>query len=90
VLDALALESPPVVHALLAEFVRDSRRARAEAITLLHLGAPSLLTRRLRSFGFFRLQEEIGAFVLVEDGSAHGAKLRDPRRWHLLGGDVDL
>jgi hypothetical protein len=84
------LPARPVVDTLLAEFIRDSRRQRAEAISLIHLGPESLLTRRLRSFAFVRRAEQSRLRVFVPDASALPADLVARDNWFFVPGDTDI
>src|SRR5207342_1635476 len=54
VVDIVFQPSADVLDGLLAELIRDARRDKAVAISLIHLGRANLLTERLRAFGFRR------------------------------------
>jgi hypothetical protein len=88
--DIAFLPSRAVVDALLSEFILDARRQRVPAITLLHLGAANLLTRRLRSFGFLRRTEESGVRVYVPGDSRLDRDLLVTGNWYFLTGDADV
>jgi GNAT superfamily N-acetyltransferase len=82
--------SRTVVDALLSELILDSRKHGVPAITLLHLGAPNLLTRRLRTFGFLRRTDESGVRVYVPGSSPLDRDLVEGRNWYFLTGDADV
>jgi len=88
--DIAFLPSRAVVDALLAEFILDARRQSVPAITLLHLGAANLLTRRLRMFGFLRRTEESGVRVYVPGDSRLDRDLLVTGNWYFLTGDADV
>jgi hypothetical protein len=88
--DIAFLPSRAVVDALLSEFILDARKHGVRAITLLHLGAATLLTRRLRAFGFLRRTDESGVRVYVPGGSRLDRDLVEPRNWYFLTGDADV
>jgi hypothetical protein len=79
-----------VVDALLSEFILDARRHRVRAITLLHLGSPNLLTRRLRTFGFVRRTDASGVTLYVPGDSPLDRALVDAGNWYFLTGDADV
>jgi Acetyltransferase (GNAT) domain len=88
--DIAFLPSRAVVDALLSEFILDARKQRVPAVTLLHLGSPNLLTRRLRTFGFVRRTEESGVRVYVSGHSRLDQELVDTGNWYFLTGDADI
>jgi hypothetical protein len=88
--DIAFLPSRAVVDALLSEFILDARRQRVPAVTLLHLGSPNLLTRRLRTFGFIRRMDPSGVRVYVPGDSRLDRDLVDPANWYFLTGDADV
>lgn len=90
VYDLLFGGSEKVLDTLLAEFVRDSRRARAAAVSLVHRGAAGPLTRRLRAFGFLRRTKEDGLRVLVDADAPYADSVLDGEAWYLLAGDNDV
>ena len=88
--DVVSMPDRSVVDALLAELVREARREGVAAITLLYLGAPNLLTRRLRAFGFLRRTEDSSLSVYVPGESALDRNLVEARNWYFLTGDADV
>jgi GNAT superfamily N-acetyltransferase len=90
VVDIVFQPSQEVLDGLLAELVRDARRDRAIAISLIHLGPPSLLTRRLKSFGFARRTEDSSLHVFVPGESELEQALIQPGNWYFLNADADI
>jgi hypothetical protein len=90
VVDIVFQPSQAVLDTLLAELVRDARRDRAVAISLIHLGPPSLLTRRLKSFGFARRTEDSSLHVFVPGESELEQALVQPGNWYFLNADADI
>jgi hypothetical protein len=90
VVDIVFQPSQEVLDALLAELVRDARSDRAVAISLIHLGPPSLLTRRLKSFGFARRTEDSSLHVFVPGESELEQALIQPGNWYFLNADADI
>jgi GNAT superfamily N-acetyltransferase len=88
--DIAFLPSRAVADALLSEFILDARRQRVPALTLLHLGPPNLLTRRLRTFGFVRRLDTSGVRVYVPGDSSLDRHLVDTGNWYFLTGDADV
>jgi Acetyltransferase (GNAT) domain len=88
--DIAFMPSRRVVDALLSELILDARRHGVPAITLLHLGAPNLLTRRLRTFGFLRRTDESGVSVYAPGDSRLDQDLVEGRNWYFLTGDADV
>jgi GNAT superfamily N-acetyltransferase len=88
--DIAFLPSRAVVDALLSEFILDARRQRVPALTLLHLGSPNLLTRRLRTFGFVRRVDESGVRLYVPGSSPLDRDLVEAGNWYFLTGDADV
>jgi hypothetical protein len=88
--DIAFLPSRAVVDALLSEFILDARKQRVPALTLLHLGSASLLTRRLRMFGFVRRIDGSGVRVYVPGDSRLDRELVDAGNWYFLTGDGDV
>jgi GNAT superfamily N-acetyltransferase len=72
---------------ILAALILDARAAGAGAVFFIYLGASCYLTRRLRVFGFLRLEAEWGAAVYAPDVRA--PDLLERRNWFLLEGDAD-
>jgi hypothetical protein len=90
VVDILFGGSQQVLDALLAELLRDARTGGELAISLLHLGAPGLLTRRLGSFGFVRRTEDSSLHVYVPGESELEQALVKADNWSFLQGDADV
>jgi hypothetical protein len=90
VVDILFGESQEVLDALLAELIRDARKDGALAISLIHLGAPGLLNRRLRSFGFLRRTEASSLHVYVPGESELEQALVEADNWNFLQADADV
>jgi GNAT acetyltransferase-like protein len=90
VVDIVFQPSADVLDALLAELIRDARRDRSVAISLIHLGPPSLLTQRLRSFGFARRTEDSSLHVFVPGDSELEQALVEPGNWYFLNADADI
>jgi Acetyltransferase (GNAT) domain len=90
VVDILFLPSQTIADALLAEFIRDTRRARAKAISVLYLGPENLLTRRLRAFGFLRRTDPAKLRVYTSPNTSFRADPLQAENWYFLGGDRDM
>ena len=90
VLDIAAVASREVVDALLSAFVADARRAGVAAIDMRYFGPRSLLTRRLRAFGFLALEHSDGLCVVVEAGAARQQELIAPDNWCLFESAQDI
>ena len=88
--DIAFLPSRAVVDALLSELIRDARNHRVAAITLLHLGSPNSLTRRLWTFGFLRREAESGVRIYVSPSSGLGQEMVEAGNWYFLTGDADV
>jgi hypothetical protein len=88
--DIAFLPSRDVVDALLSEVILDARRDGVPAVTLLYIGSPNLLTRRLRAFGFIRLTDESRLRVYVPGNSRLDRNLVESRNWYFLTGDADV
>jgi GNAT superfamily N-acetyltransferase len=88
--DIAFLPSRDVVDALLSEVILDARRDGVPAVTLLYIGSPNLLTRRLRAFGFIRLTDESRLRVYVPGNSRLDRNLVERRNWYFLTGDADV
>jgi hypothetical protein len=88
--DVASMPSREVLDALLSELVRDSREGGATAITTLYLGPATLLTERLRAFGFVRRTDESGLRVYVPGDSELDRQLVEPDNWYFLTGDADV
>ena len=90
VLDVSAVPSREVVDTLLSAFVADARRGGVAAIDIRYFGPRSLLTRRLRAFGFLALEHSDGLCVFVEDGAAREQELTAPGNWCLFESAQDI
>jgi hypothetical protein len=90
VVDIVFQPSQEVLDVLLAELIRDARTDGAVAISLIHLGPPSLLTQRLRAFGFAHRTEESGLHVYVPGESELEKALVDAGNWFFLNADADV
>ena len=90
IVDIAYRPSADVLDALLAELIRDARREGAVAISLIHLGPPSLLTQRVRAFGFAHRTEESSLHVFVPGESELEQALVDAGNWNFLNADADL
>jgi hypothetical protein len=90
VVDIVFQPSADVLDVLLAELIRDARRDGAAAISLIHLGPASLLTQRLRAFGFVRRTEDSSLHVYVPGTSELEQALVEPGNWYFLNADADI
>jgi GNAT superfamily N-acetyltransferase len=90
VIDLVFQPSAEVLDALLAELIRDARRDGAVAISLIHLGPASVLTRRLKAFGFARRTEDSSLHVYVPGESELEKALVEPGNWHFLNAEADV
>jgi hypothetical protein len=90
VVDIVFQPSAQVLDALLAELIRDARREGMLALSLIHLGPQSLLTGRLKTFGFLRRTEDSSLHVFVPGESERERALVDPANWYFLNADADL
>lgn len=90
IVDIVFQPSAEVLDALLAELIRDARRERAVAISLIHLGPPSLLTQRLRAFEFARRTEDSSLHVYVPGSSELEKALVEPANWYFLNAEADV
>jgi hypothetical protein len=90
VVDIVFQPSAAVLDALLGELIRDSRKAKLAAISLIHLGAANLLTERLKAFGFLRRTEESSLHVFVPGESEREKALVEADNWCFLNADADL
>jgi hypothetical protein len=90
VVDIVFQQSQDVRDALLAELVRDARRDRSVAISLIHLGRPGLLNERLRAFEFRRREERSHLHVFVPGDSEREQALTERSNWYFLNADADL
>ena len=88
--DIAFLPSREVVDALLSELILDARQHEVRAITLLHLGSPNLLTRRLWMFGFLRREAKSGVRIYVSPSSGLGQEMVEAGNWYFLTGDADV
>lgn len=78
------------VDMLLSELVLDSRRERDEAINLTLLETGSLLTQRLRRFGFVRRAERSRLRILLAETAPRDVDFHDRNNWFFLYGDSDV
>jgi hypothetical protein len=90
IVDIVVQPSQEVLDVLLAELVRDARRDGAVAISLIHLGPQSLLTQRLKAFGFARRTEESSLHVFVPGTSELEQSLIQRDNWYFLNADADI
>jgi hypothetical protein len=90
IIDIVFQPSQEVLDVLLAELIRDARRDGAVAISLIHLGPPSLLTQRVKAFGFGRRTEESSLHVYVPGTSELEKALVEPGNWYFLNADADV
>jgi hypothetical protein len=90
VVDIVFQPSQEVLDVLLAELIRDARSEGALAISVIHLGPSSLLTQRLRGFGFAHRTEESSLHVFVPGESDLEKALVDAGNWNFLNADADL
>jgi hypothetical protein len=90
IIDIVFQPSAEVLDVLLAELIRDARRDGAVAISLIHLGPASLLTRRLRAFGFARRTEDSSLHVYVRGSSELDKALVERGNWYFLNADADV
>jgi GNAT superfamily N-acetyltransferase len=90
IIDIVFQPSPQVLDILLGELIRDARREGAVAISVIHLGPASLLTQRLRGFGFGRRTETSSLHVYVPGESELERALVEPRNWYFLNAEADV
>ena len=90
IVDIVVQPSRTIVDALLSEFILDARRQGAAAINLLYFGSATLLTQRLRTFGFFRRTDPSGLRVYVSGTSPLELDLVKRENWYFLKGDADV
>ncbi len=90
VYDYVCRPDGPVVDALLSEFVLDARRKKASAIDMGYVGPPSLLSERLRAFGFLRRTAQNGLLVYVDGEAPFGVDLGQAESWYFMTGDTDF
>jgi hypothetical protein len=90
VYDVVCLPEKRVVDALLAEFVTDARKRKADAIDLGYVGPSTLLTQRLRAFGFLQRTAQNGLRVYVEGEAPFGVDLQQAESWYFTTGDTDF
>jgi len=90
IVDIVFQPSAHVLDLLLAELIRDARRERSVAISLIHLGPPGLLTQRLRAFGFARRIEDSSLHVYVPGESEVEQALVQADNWYFLNADADI
>ena len=90
IIDIVFQPSAQVLDVLLTELIRDARREGAVALSLIHLGPASLLTQRLRAFGFGRRTEESSLHVYVPGTSELEQALVEPGNWSFLNAEADV
>jgi GNAT superfamily N-acetyltransferase len=90
VYDIQCLPDRSVIDALLAEFILDARDQRASAIDVGYVGPDTLLTERLRAFGFLPRTARNGLRVYVEEEAPNGVNLLDRYSWSFMTGDTDF
>jgi Acetyltransferase (GNAT) domain len=90
VVDVVSQPTAGVLDALLAELIRDARREKTVAISLIHLGAAGLLTERLKAFGFARRTEDSSLHVFAPGESELDKALVERENWNFLNADADL
>ena len=90
VYDIQCLPDRSVLDALLAEFILDARDKGATAIDLGYAGPDTLLTERLRAFGFLARTARNGLRVYVDEDAPVGVDLLDRRSWSFMTGDTDF
>ncbi len=90
VYDIQCLPDRRVIDALLAEFILDARHKKATAIDLGYVGPDTLLTQRLRAFGFLPRTAQNGLRVYVGEEAPIGVNLLDKDSWSYMTGDTDF
>ncbi len=90
VFDIAFLPSAAVIDALLTEFVLEARREGAATIGLNYFGPSSLLTQRLRAFGFLVRKHREGVRVATRPDLRLKEDLLTPENWCLLPGGQDI
>jgi GNAT superfamily N-acetyltransferase len=90
IIDIVFQPSGEVLDVLLAALIRDARREGAVAVSLIHLGPASLLTQRLRAFGFGRRTEDSSLHVYVPGTSELEQALVEAGNWYFLNADADV
>jgi Acetyltransferase (GNAT) domain len=90
IVDIVFQPAADVLDVLLAELIRDARRERSVAISLIHLGPAGLLTQRLRAFGFARRIEDSSLHVYVPGDSELEQALVQADNWYFLNADADI
>jgi hypothetical protein len=90
VVDIVFQPSADVLDALLGELIRDARRERMVAISLIHLGKANLLTERLAAFGFRHRTEDSSLHVFAPGESDLERALVGRDNWCFLNADADL
>jgi hypothetical protein len=90
VYDIQCLPDRSVLDALLAEFILDARDKRATAIDVGYVGPDTLLTERLRAFGFLPRTARNGLRVYVDEDAPVGVNLLDKGSWSFMTGDTDF
>jgi hypothetical protein len=90
VIDIVFQPDRKVLDSLLAELIRDARKQGLLALSLIYLGAPGLLTQRLKAFGFLRRTEDSSLHVFVPGESELERSLVDAGNWTFLNADADV
>lgn len=90
VYDVVCRPERAVMDALLSEFILDARRKKASTIDLGYVGPPSLLTGRLRAFGFLQRTAQNGLLAYVDGEAPAGVDLGKAESWYFMAGDTDF
>lgn len=86
----IAYSDDETLSALLAELVRDARRARESGLSMRYFGPESALTMQLRTFGFIERPDALRLMVYVDDSSPLAESLIDPANWTFMAADMDF
>ena len=87
--DMLFLNFDSALESLLSEFILYLRGQDVESISVLLFGCPPL-AKKLRSFGFFRREEDSMILVYLNKNSPHADYILNSSNWLLLEGDRDI
>jgi hypothetical protein len=90
VYDIQCLPERAPIDALLAQFIRDARHEKATAIDLGYVGPDTLLTERLRAFGFLARTAHNGLRVYAGEDASLAVNLLDKASWSFVTGDTDF
>ncbi|HZO37498.1 MAG TPA: GNAT family N-acetyltransferase [Solirubrobacteraceae bacterium] len=90
VFDLACLDSRPVIDTLLTEFLADARAERVVGISFRCLGPRTLLTERLRHFGFLARDEDTRLHVYRAPAGPSAIDVLDRGNWYFVMGDSDL